>query len=115
EYGKISKLEEKIIDELMPGPLTLVVESKNKLADNLNEDFVFRISSNEIARKLAKDKPITATSANISGKETSYDVKEISSKLKERVDYIIDKGKLDPSPTSAIVEIKNGDPIFHRE
>ncbi len=114
-YAKLSDTERKIIEEFMPGPLTLVAEKKDKVPDNLNEKFVFRISSEEVASELAEAGPITATSANISGEETSYRVEDISPELRENVDYIIDVGELQESPTSTIVEVVDGDIMIHRE
>ncbi|PSH02018.1 MAG: threonylcarbamoyl-AMP synthase, partial [Nanohaloarchaea archaeon SW_10_44_10] len=76
--------------------------------------FAFRISSSETARKLAENTPITATSANVSGKETSYSVESISLELKKKADYIIDYGELDNGPTSTILELNDGIKV-HRE
>lgn len=115
KYADFSEDEEKIVEEFMPGPLTLVAEKKENIPDNLNEKFTFRISSSETARKLAENTPITATSANISGKETSYSIEDISPELKEEADYIIDTGELDQGPTSTIAEINKGELIIHRK
>jgi len=116
EYAELSEKEEKLIEEFMPGPLTLVAEKKkNKLPENLNEKFVFRISSSQMARKLAAKEPITATSANISGEPTSYAVEDISDSLLEKIDYVLDAGQLEDGPTSTIVELENGKIKVHRE
>lgn len=115
EYSRLSEDEKKIVEEFMPGPLTLVAGKKDIVPDNLNTEFAFRISSSEIARKLAENTPITATSANISGNETSYSVEYISSELKDEADYILDIGELSDGPTSTIAEIQNGEVIVHRE
>lgn len=115
KYGDLSDQEQRVVDEFMPGPLTLVTEKKAELPDKLNEQFVFRISSSELARKLVGNTPITATSANISGEDTSYSVENISPELKEEADYIIDRGELEESPTSTILEIVEGEPVVHRE
>ncbi|MFB6200070.1 MAG: L-threonylcarbamoyladenylate synthase, partial [Candidatus Nanohaloarchaea archaeon] len=80
-YAELSDKEKKLAEKFMPGPLTLVTEKKEPVPDNLNENFVFRISSSKLARELASETPITATSANIAGKETSYSVDVISKKL----------------------------------
>lgn len=105
EYAELSDRERKVIEEFMPGPLTLVAEKKDSVPDNLNEDFAFRISSGEIADKLSKVGPITATSANISGKETSYSIDDISEELLEKVEYVIDAGTLSKGPTSTIAAV----------
>lgn len=115
EYGELTDEELKLVKVFMPGPLTLVTEKAGDLADNLNEQFVFRISSSETARKLAKEFPITATSANISGESTSYAVKDISEELLGKVDGVVDEGELDSGPTSTIAELKNGELTVHRE
>ena len=116
-YGDFSEKERNIIDEFMPGPLTLVADKNQskELPKNLNEKFVFRISSSKLARKLANNTPITATSANISGKETSFCVEDISSELKIKVDYILNEGQLDQKPTSSIAEVDDDEVIVHRE
>lgn len=115
-YAQLSDTERKIVNEFMPGPITLVADKKeDDLPDNLNEKFVFRISSSELARNLAQNGPITATSANISGNATSYQIGDISDKLLDNVNGVIDRGELEDGPTSTIVEVVDGDIIIHRE
>jgi L-threonylcarbamoyladenylate synthase len=99
----------------MPGPLTVVAEKRDRVPDELNGKFVFRISSSPIARKLAEQGPITATSANISGAETAYKVDDIDSVLLGQIDYAIDVGELEIRPTSTIVELDGGEILIHRE
>jgi L-threonylcarbamoyladenylate synthase len=114
-FGDLSEEEKNVIDEFMPGPLTLVARKSEDLPPALNEDFVFRISSGEVASKLAEVGPITATSANISGNETSYSIDDISHELLESFDFVLDAGELEASETSSIVEINNGEVEVHRE
>ena len=115
KYAELSDRERKIIGEFMPGPLTLVTERKSSVPDKLNEDFAFRISSGEVADKLAEVGPITATSANISGEETSYSIEDISDELMEKVDYVIDIGELDDGPTSTIAAVREDGVKVFRE
>jgi len=115
EHVRLSDTERKIIEEFMPGPLTLVSEKKDSVPDNLNSDFAFRISSGEVASKLAEVGPITATSANISGEVTAYSVDDISDELLEKIDYVLDVGELDEGPTSTIAEFSDGELTVHRE
>ncbi len=114
EHAELSDEDRKVVEEFMPGPLTLVVEKKPEVPDILNEKFVFRISSSRIARELARNNPITATSANISGTKTSYRVEDIDPELREMADYIIDIGELERSPTSTIAEVNNSRLVIHR-
>ncbi len=114
EHAKLTEDNRKLVEEFMPGSLTLVVEKKSHVPDNLNESFVFRIPGSETARKLADEGPITATSANISGQSTSYSVEDISDELLEKVDFVLDEGELDDGPTSTIAEVNNGEVVVHR-
>ena len=115
EYAELSEAEKALVEEFMPGPLTLVAEKKDNVPDNLNDKFVFRISSSPIARELAEHNPIIATSANLSGEKTSYSVEDISEELLEKVDYVLDRGNLPKGPTSTIAEIRDGQVFIHRE
>jgi len=113
-HASLTSAERRLVEKLMPGPLTLVVEPKEHVPGNLNESFAFRVSSSELCRDLASDFPVVATSANISGRETSYSVDEISGELLDEVDAVLDMGGLEPSPTSTVVEITDGDIQVHR-
>ncbi len=114
EHAELADDERKLVKEYMPGPLTLVVEKKAHVPDNLNEKFVFRIPGSRTARELAEKTPITATSANISGESTSYSVDDISDNLLDEVDFVLDDGRLDSGPTSSIAEVKNSEIVMHR-
>lgn len=114
KHANLTEDERKLIKGFMPGPLTLVVEKKAHVPDNLNESFVFRIPGSEVARKLAEEGPITATSANISGQSTSYSVGDISEELLDKVDFVLDEGELNDGPTSTIAEVNNRECVVHR-
>ena len=49
KYAELTEDERKLVEEFMPGPLTLVVEKKDNIPENLNDSFVFRISSADTA------------------------------------------------------------------
>lgn len=115
KYAELSEREKKLVEEFMPGPLTLVAEKTGEVPGVLNEKFVFRVSSSELARKLAEIGPITATSANVSGNDTSYSVEDIDPGLREQADLIIDRGELEKSPTSTVAELVDGEIAVHRE
>ncbi len=108
-YGHISEKEKIIVKKLMPGPLTLVVSKKNKFPDEANTEFVFRIPSDKFARELTKkfEKPVIATSANISGKKPNYKIEDILKEFKDKVDLIVDAGNLKEKPVSTIAKIEN--------
>lgn len=111
EYCRLKEREKKICEEFMPGPLTLVVEKREKVPDLLNDRFAFRVSSNDIGRKLCEfsEVPLVSTSANLSGAKNSFATGDISRLVKSRVDYIIDVGRLERTEPSSVVELTDGE------
>ena len=109
KYGKITKEVEYLVKKFMPGPLTIVVEKKKTIPDILNpKEIAFRISSHPIAQQLVEklNKPITATSANISGNKPIYSGEEIVKIFNGKVDMIIDSGNLPLIQPSTIIRVK---------
>ncbi|HOZ36247.1 MAG TPA: L-threonylcarbamoyladenylate synthase [bacterium] len=75
------------------------------------KDCAVRISKYKLARELALGlgRPITATSANVSGEENCYSVEEVMKQLKNRKvqpDLIVDGGKLKERKPSTIVRVE---------
>ncbi|WEK20092.1 MAG: L-threonylcarbamoyladenylate synthase [Candidatus Pedobacter colombiensis] len=81
--------------EYAENPLTLVFPGAKNLAKNvINADgsIGIRIAKHDFCQQLIQRfrKPITSTSANISGSPTPLFFDDISDEIKERVDYIVD-------------------------
>lgn len=98
--------------KLMPGPISVVAARRKNLPRELGKGntVCFRVSSNRIARGLAKKsgKPIVSTSANISGKGDLYSGKEVEKALGKRIYLIIDAGKLHRTRPSTIYDSVSG-------
>jgi len=110
KFGKISKEGEKLIGKFMPGPLTLIVEKKESVPEELSgKGMAFRISSNKIANDLCKKlgNAITATSANIHSEEPIYLGKGAIEKFVNKVDLIIDAGTLPKRKASTLYDVKS--------
>jgi L-threonylcarbamoyladenylate synthase len=107
-FGKISPEAEKLVKKFMPGPLTLVVEKQPGIPDALAERTIaFRISSNRIAREICAvlGNAVTATSANMHGRPSTYDAREVIREFNSRVHMIIDAGQLPHNPPSTIYDV----------
>ena len=93
----------KLIRSLMPGPLTLIAKKK-RLDKKIGG---FRVPGNRFACNLAKrfGKPITATSANISGKKGIYRINEIIRVFSGKVELIVDSGNLPQKQPSTIFDV----------
>ena len=105
EYAYFNKDALKLAKAFWPGPLTLLLKKKRKLSRFVGKGI--RVSSNQIARELSKKlgKPIVATSANISGRENCYSIKEV---LKQgiKADLYLDAGKLKKVKPSTIFDVE---------
>lgn len=106
KFGNLKKVDRILINEFMPGPLTLIVPKRKNFPDIANVEFVFRISSNKIAKNLSKKlgRPIVASSANYSGEKTNYKIKEVIKDFNNKVDLIIDEGNLKKKEVSTIAK-----------
>ena len=96
----------------MPGPLTIILRKKENIPDILTNGSEFvgiRIPDNEIARKLIDYSgiPIATTSANISGKESNTELKDIMLEFDDKVDYYIDGGISKIGKASTVVKVVN--------
>lgn len=116
---KISEVEAKLIEAFWPGPLTLILNKKlcvPSVVTGGQETVGVRMTSGEIARKLidACGVPLTAPSANISGKPSGTKVEKIFEELKDRVDSIIDAGNSKDEIESTIVKVIDGVPNILR-
>ncbi|MFH1111792.1 MAG: L-threonylcarbamoyladenylate synthase [Patescibacteria group bacterium] len=114
QYGKFSSTAEKMAKKNWPAPLTIVVPAKkyglNKLASSilLQKMVGMRIPKHEWLRQLIKKvgKPLTATSANLTGKKNLYSFRQALSQFKNcNVSIIINGKKLSYRPVSTVVKI----------
>lgn len=81
---------EKLINEFMPGGLTLVLESKKELiGEGIFETVGVRIPNHPVALKLLEENgPMATTSVNLSGEDPLNDYDEIVNKYTDQVDMI---------------------------
>jgi sua5/yciO/yrdC/ywlC family protein len=113
KYAKInSEIEAKIIEEFMPGGITLILDKVDDFGEGFtlsNNTIGVRIPNNTIALKILKNIsfPLTVPSANISNKPSGTEVKDIIDDFKNTVDIIIDGGKSVDSIPSTIVRVED--------
>jgi len=101
-----------LIKKYWPGPLTLIFPAKTTLSPLLtgHSDTVgVRVSPHPTAEALvrAMGKPITATSANLSGKNPAKSAIEVKNFFGNRVDYILDGGETAAGLCSTLVGLRN--------
>jgi L-threonylcarbamoyladenylate synthase len=109
----IPALYEPLIAAFWPGPLTLIFPARQALPNLLtagSQTIGIRISSNRLATRIcrASGGAITATSANLSSDEPARTADEIVNIFQDRIDLVVDGGKLDKSRCSTVVRIEDG-------
>lgn len=116
---KLSDLENKLIEEYWPGPLTILLPKNNKISNYITNDSPLvgiRLPKDkellELINKL--NKPLISTSANITGTETITNINMLEDEMIKQIPYIYDKGEI-LNPASTIVKVENDKVIILRE
>lgn len=107
---EIPPLAEKLMATFWPGPLTLVLTARKDIPSallNAAGGIGVRISSEPIATELVRalDRPLTATSANPSGKAPARAVAEAQSYFAGKVTVFVDGGERTSRTGSTVVDI----------
>lgn len=116
----ITKLEYTLMKKFFPGPFTIVLKKKNVVPNIVTSNFEtvgVRMPANEIALKLIEyaGVPIATPSANISGRPSGTNLKNIMKDFDKKVDYFIDGGTSKIGVSSTIVQVINEEPCILRE
>jgi L-threonylcarbamoyladenylate synthase len=106
---KVSKEADILIKAFWPGPLTLLFAAKSGLPSNLlgnGNTIGVRFPNSKIASQLMRKtgKPITATSANVSGSMECRSGSELFDVLGDKLDLILDGGNAPGGKASTIVD-----------
>ncbi|MDO8552420.1 MAG: L-threonylcarbamoyladenylate synthase [bacterium] len=127
QYAEIPDMARMLAKEFLPGPLTLILGKKKGIKTGIakrTKKIGFRIPDNPFCLALAKKfgKPITTTSANLSGHKAertlSAILKQFGLRTKD-VDLAIDAGVLpahrNEQQPSTVVDLVGKEPIILRE
>lgn len=111
---------ELLMRQFWPGPLTLIFPARINLPHLLTagtSTVGVRQSSHPFARQLLRafGRPVTATSANISGHAAAVDAHEVKAQFGSRVDMIFDGGKTPGGTGSTIIGFAEGQIRLIRE
>ena len=103
----------RLADAFWPGPLTLVLPARDGFAAELTgpDGVGVRVSPHPVARALSAGlgRPITATSANLSGQPPATTLAEARKAVGEKVKVFLEGGKLTaPAPSTVVAVGKSG-------
>jgi len=109
DYAKMNYAAEILADKFLPGPLTIIMGNRGKLAAIKGDTISIRVPDNHVARALLKEcGPLTATSANIHGDSDPRTIAMAQRSLGDRVDLYIDGGKCKHAAGSTVVDLTRG-------
>lgn len=108
--AELSPLAERLIGNFWPGPLTLVLPARKEAPEpllNSSGAVGVRISSQPIATELVKalGRPVTATSANLSGQTPARTVEEAKKYFAGQIEFFVDGGELTSKTGSTVAEV----------
>jgi L-threonylcarbamoyladenylate synthase len=103
----------RLADAFWPGPLTLVIPARHDMQAQLTgpDGVAVRVSSHPIARALASGlgRPITATSANLSGHAPATTLDEARAAFGAKVKVYLEGGKSMGALPSTVVAVSTND------
>ncbi|MCP4704915.1 MAG: threonylcarbamoyl-AMP synthase [candidate division Zixibacteria bacterium] len=106
KFAEINHTANTIAKKFLPGPLTLILKAQTELSAPIVIDnkIGLRFSSSALISKLLSqtDFNLTATSANISGKEEPGDIDEAISQFGDNIDLYLDAGPLNGSASTVV-------------
>lgn len=109
-----------LMDAFWPGKVTLVMKACKGLPDGLYSNtgkVGVRMVAHPVAAALVKavGRPITGTSANLSGSGGCSDISAIENEVTASVDMVLDAGTLAGGPGSSVVDVTGKTPVILRE
>jgi len=118
QFVEINVTAQNFYKNFLPGPVTVISKSKHKTdlrLESENGTLGIRIPNYSLIIDVLKkfNKPISATSANISGGKTPYSIEDILDNIPEKnknlIDLIIDAGELPKNPPSTVIDTTTND------
>lgn len=117
---RVPPMAQLLIERFWPGRLTLVMEARPLLPERLTAGtgkIGIRLAAHPVARALveALARPITGTSANLSGGSGCRQIAELDQQIARQVDLILDGGPLKGGVGSTVVDVTGENPVIIRE
>lgn len=112
EYVRASDREREFMKAFLPGPVTVLCRRRESVPDALTasrERVGVRVPDHDLALALCNraETPITATSANVSGRESVRRVRDLDPEIRDRA-VVIDGGETG-GVESTVVNVSTGD------
>jgi len=120
DYADFTPEALKLAETFLPGPLTLILNSRKNLPELLTagkSTIGIRIPKKNLVLEMVElfKKPITATSANIHGESDVYSIEDLPWEIDKNVDMILDVGRLPEVKPSTLVDLTSWPPKILRK
>lgn len=122
-YATVDEQAAKYLAKYWPGPVTFVLPCRQALPTSLTlvlQTLAIRMVDVPIARAIVRGlgKPITCTSANLSGKGVLYSGQEVVRHFQQHTvqpDLVLDAGDIPENPPTTIVDLSVSPPVILRQ
>jgi len=119
QYATIQDYAFILMKKVLPGPFTFILKARSQTPKTVlskNKNVGIRIPDNKICLEIVKKLggPIISTSLNISGAEILTEPNQLSKEMRNKIDLIIEAGKL-PQLPSSIIDLSGDSPIIVRQ
>ena len=111
DLAVFNPLARKLAEAFLPGPLTMILKSKSNMKFLSKDGKIgIRVPENDFTLSLLKkyDRPIVATSANISGGQDPKEISDIPNEIIECASVVVDYGKTKYAAPSTVVDVSSG-------
>lgn len=111
---------QKLMAAFWPGALTIVFSASDRVSGLLTAGsgkIGLRLSSHPVALQIAQaiKKPLTATSANLSGAPECSDASDVIEQIGDKIGAVLDGGKTHGGKTSTLIDVTCDPPVILRE
>lgn len=117
--GALPPLASRLAERFWPGPLTIVLKAPRTLSAGVadaRQTVGVRVPAHAVTRALCElcGRPLTATSANLSGQPATADPDEVARTLGSRLDLLVDAGLTAGGAASTIIDLTSPVPTLVR-
>ena len=117
--SEITPLAQKLIDDFMPGPITVVMKKSDSIADETTaglDTVGVRMPSHPVANKFLKycGVPVAAPSANLSGRPSPTGARSVLEDMDGYIYAVIDGGDSEFGLESTVVDCTGETPVILR-
>lgn len=111
---------DRLMDEFWPGPLTIVFHASEGMSEVLTGStgkIGVRLPVHPFCRSLVRElgRPLTATSANISGKPSLCSPSDVLDAIGDRIDALVDGGMTHGGAVSTVIDATGAELVVIRE